>query len=119
GRLVGIPTAIYSRSGGSMGIGFAIPANMARLVAGSAMSGRPVERPWFGADLQAVTPDIASSLGLGRPRGVLVTQVSQAGPAARAGVRVGDLILSIDGKPVDDPQSFRYRFTTHGVGGTV
>ena len=87
GRLVGINTAIFSRSGGSQGIGFAIPANMVKVVVASARSGgTTVRRPWLGARLQAVTPEIAESLGLKRPAGALIASVSPSSPAARAGL---------------------------------
>jgi Do/DeqQ family serine protease len=120
GRLVGINTAIFSRSGGSQGIGFAIPANMVRVVVTSAEhGGKAVERPWLGARLQAVTPDIADSLGLKRPTGALITNVLRDSPAAQAGLKVGDLILTIDGQGVDDPNAFDYRFATKPLGGTA
>ena len=84
GRLVGINTAIFSRSGGSQGIGFAIPANMVRVVVASAKSGgKAVKRPWLGARLQAVTPEIAETLGLRIPTGALVANVTANSPAAR------------------------------------
>ena len=120
GRLVGINTAIYSRSGGSQGIGFAIPANMVRVVVASARGGSAaVRRPWLGAKLQEVTPEIAESLGLKRPSGALVANLLAAGPAARAGIKTGDVIVAIDGTVVDDPNSFDYRFATKPLGGTV
>jgi Do/DeqQ family serine protease len=120
GRLVGINTAIYSRSGGSQGIGFAIPANMVRVVVASARGGSgAVKRPWLGAKLQEVTPEIAESLGLKRPSGALVANVASSGPAARAGIRTGDLIVSIDGTQVEDPNAFDYRFATKALGGTA
>ncbi len=120
GRLVGINTAIYSRSGGSQGIGFAIPANMVRVVVTSARGGSAaVKRPWLGAKLQEVTAEIAESLGLKRPSGALVASVFAEGPAARAGLKTGDLIVSIDGTIVDDPNSFDYRFATRPLGGTA
>jgi len=120
GRLVGINTAIYSRSGGSQGIGFAIPANMVRVVAASAKGGSAaVKRPWLGAKLQEVTPEIAESLGLKRPTGALVANVAASGPASRAGIKTGDLIVSIDGTIVDDVNSFDYRFATKPLGGTA
>ena len=98
GRLVGINTAIFSRSGGSQGIGFAIPANMVQVVVASAKSGvSTVKRPWLGARLQAVTPEIADSLGLKRPAGALIASVTPASPAARAGLKSSDLIVAIDG----------------------
>ena len=120
GRLVGINTAIYSRSGGSQGIGFAIPANMVRVVVASARGGSAaVKRPWLGAKLQEVTPEIAESLGLKRPSGALVANLLAAGPAARAGMKTGDVIVAIDGTVVDDPNSFDYRFATKPLGGTA
>jgi Do/DeqQ family serine protease len=120
GRLVGINTAIFSRSGGSQGIGFAIPANMVRVVVASAEhGGKAVERPWLGAQLQPVTPEIADSLGLKTPTGALVASVERNSPAAQAGVKAGDLILSIDKQQVDDPNAFDYRFATKPLGGTA
>jgi len=120
GKLVGINTAIYSRSGGSQGIGFAIPANMVRVVVTSAKGGSAaVKRPWLGAKLQEVTPEIAESLGLKRPSGALVANLAANGPAARAGIKTGDVIVSIDGTMVDDPNSFDYRFATKPLGGSA
>jgi Do/DeqQ family serine protease len=119
GRLAGINTAIYSRSGGSQGIGFAIPANMVRVVVASAKSGgKAVKRPWLGAKLQAVTPEIAESLGLRSPSGALIASVVANSPAARAGLKSADLITAIDGQTVEDPNAFDYRFATHPLGGT-
>jgi Do/DeqQ family serine protease len=120
GRVIGINTAIFSRSGGSQGIGFAIPANMVRVVVASAKGGgTAVRRPWLGAKLQAVTLEIAETLGLRRPTGALVASVSNASPAARAGLKTGDLILAIDGQPVEDPNAFDYRFATKPLGGSA
>jgi Do/DeqQ family serine protease len=120
GKLVGINTAIFSRSGGSQGIGFAIPANMVRVVVASAKSGvNTVQRPWLGARLQAVTPEIADGLGLKRPAGALVASVTPASPAARAGLKTSDLITAVDGQMVDDPNAFDYRFATKAIGGTA
>ncbi len=120
GKLVGINTAIFSRSGGSQGIGFAIPTNMVRVVVASAKSGgSAVRRPWLGARLQAVTSEIAESLGLARPSGALVSNVAQGSPAARAGLRLSDLITGIDGQTVEDPNAFDYRFATRPLGGTA
>jgi Do/DeqQ family serine protease len=120
GRMVGLNSAIYSRSGGSQGIGFAIPANMVRVVVASAEGGSAaVKRPWLGAKLQEVTPEIADSLGLKRPSGALVANVAPGGAAARAGIKPGDLIVSVDGTPVDDPNAFDYRFATKPLGGSA
>src|ERR1700693_2764532 len=110
GRLAGINTAIFSRSGGSQGIGFAIPANMVRVVVASAKSGGTVvKRPWLGAKLQDVTVEIAESLGLKRPGGALVANISPGSPAARAGLKTGDLVVAVDGQVVDDPNALDYR----------
>jgi len=117
GRLIGINTAIYSKSGGSNGIGFAIPSNMVKLVVNSAMKGKKVTRPWFGAKLQRITPDIARSLGLDRPSGALVTRVYEASPAQFAGLKSGDVVLNVGGHSVDDPRSFHFRFATMELGG--
>ena len=120
GKLAGINTAIFSRSGGSQGIGFAIPANMVRVVVASARSGgKAVKRPWLGARLQAVTPEIAETLGLRRPSGALVANVVPGSPAARAGLKLSDLIVAIEGQAVDDPNAFDYRFATRPLGGVA
>jgi len=116
GRLVGINTAIFSRSGGSNGIGFAIPSNMVRFVASAAQGDGTVRRPWLGAALQTVNAEIAEAMGLDRPRGVLVTAIAPESPAARAGLRVGDLITQVAGADVTDPNSFGYRFATQEIG---
>jgi len=120
GRLAGINTAIFSRSGGSIGIGFAIPSNMVQVVVASARGGgSAVKRPWLGAKLQAITPEIAENLGLRRPSGALVASISSGGPAARAGLKTGDVIMAVDGQAVDDPNAFEYRFMTKALGRTT
>ncbi|HEY9010596.1 MAG TPA: DegQ family serine endoprotease [Devosia sp.] len=119
GRLVGINTAIFSRSGGSVGIGFAIPSNMAKVVAEAGISGGALVRPWFGARLQAVTSDIASGIGLDRVRGAIITEIAPGGPAERAGLRAGDVILSVDGFAVDQPSAFDFRLATRKLGTEV
>lgn len=116
GRLVGVNTAIVSRSGGSVGIGFAIPANMAKLVAETGISGGALVRPWFGARMQAVTTDLADSLGLGHARGALISEIAKGGPAEAAGFKDGDVILSVDGFQVDQPSAFDFRLATKQVG---
>ena len=118
GRLAGINTAIYSRSGGSQGIGFAIPANMVRVVVASAKGGgKAVKRPWLGAKLQAVTPEIAETMGLKLPNGALVANVAPNSPAARAGLKPSDLIVAVEGQAIEDPNAFDYRFATRQLGG--
>jgi len=120
GRLEGINTAIYSRSGGSVGIGFAIPVNMVRIVVDSARAGaKSVRRPWLGARLQVVTGDIADGLGLARPTGALVASIVDGGPAAEAGIKRGDVILSVEGRTIDDPDAFGFRFATRDLGATI
>src|ERR1700728_1940415 len=100
GRLVGINSAIYSRSGGSMGIGFAIPVNMVKgVVAAAKGGGKAVKRPWLGAALQNVSKDIADTIGLDRPIGALVASVTEGGPAAEAGPKRGDVGMAIHGQP--------------------
>jgi serine protease Do len=120
GKLIGINTAIYSRSGGSIGIGFAIPANMVKVVVDSAAGGnKQIARPWLGIDTESVTSDIAQSVGLDRPLGVFVQSVFPGGPAALAGLKRGDIITKADGFEINDSQSLRFRAATKGVGNTV
>ena len=120
GKLAGINTAIYSRSGGNIGIGFAIPANLARRVVEGVEGGRGVKLlAWIGASGQPVTSDIAASLGLPRPGGVLIKDVYPGGPLANAGVKSGDVVQSVDGAQVDDMQSLNYRIATHQPGDSV
>jgi S1-C subfamily serine protease len=99
GELVGINTAIYSESGGSHGIGFAVPADLALGVLEQIVAHGQVRRGWLGITGQDVTPAMARAFGLKEPRGVLVSEVSESSPAQRAGVRTGDLIAAIDGQP--------------------
>ncbi len=119
GDLIGVNTAIFSRSGGSNGIGFAIPSNMVRLVVESALSDGKVRRPWLGASGQVVTADIAKSLGLDRPAGILISQVHPNGPADKAGLDIGDVVLAIDDFEVYDVQSLRYRIATQELGKSI
>jgi Do/DeqQ family serine protease len=120
GKLIGINTAIYSRSGGSIGIGFAIPANMVKTVVDTALvGGKTIARPWLGLDAQPVTSDIADSIGLDRPVGVLVNDITDGSPAAQAGIKRGDVITKIDEFEVNDPQSLNFRVATKGVGNTA
>ncbi|MGA9599898.1 MAG: DegQ family serine endoprotease [Methylocystis sp.] len=120
GRAVGINSAIFSKSGGSVGIGFAIPSNMVKVVLATAKGGgKQVHRPWLGATLQALTQDIADGLAMQRPAGALVADLDPRGPLAEAGVKRGDVILSVDGQEVDDPEAVGYRLGTKPLGGAA
>ena len=119
GRLAGVNTAIFSKSGGSIGIGFAVPANMVRVVVDSAVRGGRVIRPWLGATGQAVTADIAAAQGLDRPGGVLVNAVYPEGPADQAGIAVGDIITAIGRHEVLDPEGLEFRVATRPLGTEV
>ena len=116
GGLVGINTAIYSRGGGSNGIGFAIPSNMVATVIGGARKGGKVVRPWIGARGQNIDAELARSLGLATPSGVLVNSIYPYGPAARAGFELGDVIVAINERNVPDVASLRFRIATLAVG---
>jgi Do/DeqQ family serine protease len=117
-RVVGINSAIFSKSGGSVGIGFAIPANMVKSVLAAAKGGgKTVRRPWMGASLQALSQDIADGLGMERPTGALLANIDASGPAAEAGLKRGDVIVSVDDQAVDDPEAVGYRLATRPLGG--
>jgi serine protease Do len=117
GRLIGINTAIYSKDGGSNGIGFAIPTALVRSVVAGITTGGKVVRPWLGAGGQTVTADLAQALKLPRPIGVLLNNIHKDSPAARAGLKDGDVITAIQGREVDDPEGMRFRLATMSVGG--
>ncbi|MGE3143416.1 MAG: Do family serine endopeptidase [Hyphomonadaceae bacterium] len=119
GELAGVNTAIFSGSGDSNGIGFAIPAEMVRRVVEAALAGGRIVRPWLGAQVQAVTQEIARSMGLDRPQGVLVGEVYPGSAAQHAGLQRGDVILSIDGADVHDDAGVRYQFATQRAGARV
>ena len=110
GRVIGVNTAILSPHGGSIGIGFAIPVELARPIIDDLMEDGRVERGWLGVQIQSVTPLIAESLGLEEPAGVLVADVVPASPAAEAGITVGDVILAVDGNSVSGAKAL-----THAV----
>jgi len=105
GNLVGINTAIYSRSGGSMGIGFAIPVSTARMVMEQIIRSGTVTRGWIGVEVQEITPALAESFKLPDARGAIIAGVLRGGPADKAGVKPGDVLTAIDGAPVSDPQN--------------
>jgi Do/DeqQ family serine protease len=120
GDLIGVNSFILSRSGTSSGVGFAIPAAVVRRVVETAVGGgRSVVRPWVGARLQDVTPELARTLGLPTPSGALVADVWPAGPAARAGLRQGDVILMVDAQPIVDAASVNYAVANHRPGDAV
>jgi Do/DeqQ family serine protease len=119
GKLIGINTAIYSRSGGNIGIGFAIPSNLARRVVEGVEGGGGARLAWIGANGQAVTNQIAESMGLLRPGGVLVNEVYPGGPLANAGVKPGEVVEAVDGAEVDDMQALNYRIATRKPGQSV
>ncbi len=117
GQLIGINTAIFSKSGGSVGIGFAIPSNMVRTFVDTAKGGSThFDRPYIGATFEAVTSDIAGSLGMDRPTGVLVNALAGGGPAEKAGLKVGDVIMAMDNAPIQTPDDLSYRLSTKGIG---
>jgi Do/DeqQ family serine protease len=117
-RVIGVNSAIFSKSGGSVGIGFAIPVNMVKIVIAAAKGGgKQVRRPWLGATLQTLSQEIADNLGLERPTGALLTDVDPKGPAGEAGLKRGDVIISVDGQSADDPEAVGYRLATKPLGG--
>jgi serine protease Do len=120
GELIGINSAIYSSTGGSIGIGFAIPSNMVKTVVDTALGGaKTVARPWLGVDVQVVDRGIAESMGLDRPVGVVVTSLAPASPAAQAGLQNGDVITKIDDFEINDEPGLNFRVATKGIGNTA
>ncbi|WP_425991013.1 Do family serine endopeptidase [Brevundimonas sp. TWP2-3-2] len=120
GDVIGINTAIFSRSGSSSGVGFAVPASMVRRVVDSALGGETaVVRPWLGVKGDTVSSDIARSLGMARPQGLIVTDVYDGGPGARAGLREGDVITALDGAEVHDQAGLNFRVGTRSPNETV
>ncbi|WP_024353941.1 MULTISPECIES: Do family serine endopeptidase [Brevundimonas] len=120
GELIGINTAIFSRSGSSSGVGFAVPAAMVKRVVDSAVGGaKAVERAWLGVKGDTVSADIARSLGLERPQGLMVTDVYAGGPGARAGIQQGDVITAIDGAEVNDQGGLNFRVGTKSPNASV
>lgn len=120
GDLIGINTAIFSRSGSSSGVGFAVPASMVKRVVDSAVGGAStVVRPWLGVKGSSVTADMARSLGLPRPQGLIVTEVWPGGPGARAGLRQGDIITAVDGAEINDQGGLNFRVGTRAPNDNV
>ncbi|MDE0781002.1 MAG: Do family serine endopeptidase [Alphaproteobacteria bacterium] len=119
GSLAGINTAIFSRSGGSQGIGFAVPSNMVRTVIAGAASGDALRRAWLGAKANTVSAEIANAVGLERPDGVILSDIHPYGPALRAGLKSGDIITAVEGQPVFDEEGLRFRIATGLVGTTT
>jgi Do/DeqQ family serine protease len=117
GKLIGINTAIFSKDGGSNGIGFAIPTSLLKTVIAGITHGGKVVRPWLGASGQAVTADLATALKLARPQGVLVNAIHRDGPASKAGLKLGDVVTQVNGRAVDGPEGMRFRLATLPVGG--
>ena len=120
GDLIGINTSILSRSGGSNGIGFAIPANLvAQFVAQAEQGAETFQRPWAGMAGQPVDADLAASLGLGLPRGLLISGLHPASPFATTGFQVGDVITQVDGLDVNSPSEMVFRMSVAGLGRSV
>ena len=104
GNLVGVNSAIYSRTGSSIGIGFAIPVSTARQVMEQLIANGSVIRGWLGVEMREVTPEIAESFGMKSAQGILITNLARGGPADKAGVKPGDVVNALDGKPLLDPK---------------
>jgi len=116
GKAVGINTAIFSQSGGYMGIGFAIPINMAKAIKDQLIRTGSVTRGYLGIVIQDLTPDLAKSFGLNDHKGILVAEVTEDSPAEKAGLRQGDVIVEFDGKPVKEVGAFRNRVSLEAPG---
>jgi Do/DeqQ family serine protease len=116
GQLIGINSMIFSKSGGSVGLGFSIPANMVATVVQSAETGEKIVRPWLGGEFQNVSQDIADSLGFARPEGVLVVGLDPQSPLAIAGLRRGDVMMAMDGKSLENAQELNYLLGTSHIG---
>jgi serine protease Do len=119
GEVVGINSQIYSRTGGYMGLSFAIPVNIARNVATQLEQSGKVSRGWLGVSIQGVSSDMAKAFGLQRPLGALVGDVDAKGPAARAGVKSGDVIIEFDGQPIEEASSLPPRVASTPIGKSV
>jgi serine protease Do len=120
GGVVGINSAIYSRNGGSMGLGFAIPSEMVATVIAAEKAGasgdKGIVRPWLGISAQSVTQDIADNLELNELSGALISEIHEASPAKKAGLKVGDVVVSVNGKKVRDPAEMKFRMANVPMG---
>ena len=112
GELVGVNTAIFSRSGGSNGIGFAIPGELVARAVDSAITEGRIVRPWIGARTQGLDSTMAAALGLDRAKGAVISELYRRGPADRAGLRKGDVILAVDGSDVNDDSGLLFKLAT-------
>jgi serine protease Do len=119
GRLIGINTAIYSQSGGSVGIGFATPSNIVERMVATGTQGGRIVRPWLGVSMQRVTPDLAAGFGLARPAGLVVKDVFVGGPGAAAGLKRNDVIVGLREQTIDDEAALRFRLSTLHPGTVV
>src|SRR5262249_28475218 len=119
GEVVGIDAAIFSQSGGNIGIGFAIPINLVKSLLPQLETSGKVTRGWFGVSVQEVTPDLAESLGLASPKGALVGNIVKNSPAERAGFKVGDVIVEYDGKEIKQANDLPFMVASTPVGKTV
>jgi serine protease Do len=118
GNVIGVNSAIFSPTGGNVGIGFAIPANTANGIVRQLLSGGRVTRGWIGVSIQPLDEDIATSLGLEEPRGALVASVTPDGPAARAGIQQGDVILTYNGDRIENSRDLTQRVGATAIGAT-
>jgi serine protease Do len=119
GKLVGINTAILSKSGGNMGIGFAIPTNMAKPIMDSILRHGRVVRGWLGVSIQDLNADLAEALGLSETRGVLIAHVQKDTPAAKAGLERGDVVLKVNGERIDSAGKLRSSIAAAGAGAEI
>ncbi len=120
GKLVGINASIFSRSGGNLGIGFAVPSNMVHVLLSAMEQGKKnVTHPWLGIEGQNLTPELAASMNIASPSGVLVNRINSASPAIKGGLQVGDIITAVNDKTVEDIDAFHYRSAMLGIGSTA
>ena len=119
GKLVGINTAIYSRSGGSLGIGFAIPVSTAKNVMEQIIQNGSVTRGWIGVEAQEITPELAESFGLTNAKGALIAGVQRGSPADAGGIKPGDILIAVNGKAVKDPQVMLDLIASQTPGDTI